>query len=387
MKVLMLTCQYMPDVFGGAEKQCGRISKGLKKKGVGVHILTSRQQYKVKSKEVLNEVPVTRLYSSIAPDLLGRWSFFSIYWFLRVLVWGAFHHKSFDIIHCHQGKFGAFVGCCLARLFNKPILIKVGNSNQFMDFNALKAKKFVGPIMANFVLKTNPTVVAITDVIAKNCKEFGFKHIVNIPNSIDTDLITKERGTKTTVIGQRESNINLFYHGRLENIKKIDVLMQSFVMLAAEYEMVHFHLIGSGSALIAAKKYIKTKGLEGKVTFHGKVEDPVAFIQQLDVFVNASEAEGFSNSLLEALLAGKVLVSTPVSGASDAIYSGQNGYIANSFRAIDIKNSTLQGIQLHHENTTSVKQFSTQLITENFTVDVIAGQYLTLYKKLTGINQ
>ena len=377
----------MPDVFGGAEKQCGRVSKGLKKKGIDVHILTSRQRYEGKANEEVNEVNVTRLYSPIAPDLLGRWSFFSLYWLLRVLVWGVFNHKNFNVIHCHQGKFGAFVGCCLARLFKKPIFIKVGNSNEFMDFNALKAKKVLGPIMADFVLKTNPTVVAITDVIAQNCKDFGFKNIVNIPNSIDTDLINEEHGAKTVVKKADDSCIHLFYHGRLESIKKIDVLMRSFVLLADECQNVHFHLIGSGRALAAAKEYIKAKSLDNKVTFHGEVQDPVVFIQQFDVFVNASEAEGFSNSLLEALLAGKVLVSTPVSGASDAIYPGENGYITNSFEAAEIKNSTLKGIQLHKENTGSVEKFSARLIAENFTVDVITSQYLTLYKKLTGTNK
>ncbi|MDN2664228.1 glycosyltransferase family 4 protein [Psychromonas sp. 14N.309.X.WAT.B.A12] len=386
MKILMLTCQYMPDVFGGAEKQCGRISKGLRNKGLEIQILTSRQQHKGKAKEVLNGVPVRRLYSPIAPDLLGRWLPFSAYWLLRVLVWGVFNHKQFDVIHCHQGKFGAFVGCCFARLFKKKISIKVGNSNQFMDFNALKAKKFVGPIMADFVLKTNPTVVAITDVIAQNCKDFGFNNIINIPNSIDTNLIDMQQYTEQP-IQKANDVINLFYHGRLENIKKVDVLMESFALLVAEHTNIHFHLIGSGSVLASAKDYIKQQGLGSKVTFHGEVNDPVVFIQQFDVFVNASEAEGFSNSLLEALLAGKVLVSTPVSGASDAIYPGKNGYISDSFKAEDIKNSTIKGIQLHKQNTESVKHFSAQLIADNFTVEVIAEQYLALYKKLTGTNK
>jgi len=383
MKILMLTCQYMPDVFGGAEKQCGRVSKGLKNKGLDVQILTSRQQYKGKAKEVMNEVPVTRLYSPIAPDLLGRWLPFSVYWLLRVLVWGMFNHKQFDVIHCHQGKFGAFVGCCLARLFKKPILIKVGNSNQFMDFTALKAKKFVGPIMANFVLKTKPTVIAITNVIAQNCKDFGFENIINIPNSIDVNLLDTQKYSEQSFLKSNQV-INLFYHGRLESIKKIDVLMESFALLAAEYTELHFHLIGSGSVLASAKNYIKAKGLDSKVTFHGEVSDPVVFIQQFDVFVNASEAEGFSNSLLEALLAGKVLVSTPVSGASDAISTSNNGYIATSFEAEDIKESTIKGIRLHQNNSELVKAFSEQLIAKQFTVEVIADQYLALYEKLAG---
>jgi glycosyltransferase involved in cell wall biosynthesis len=160
--------------------------------------------------------------------------------------------------------------------------------------------------------------------------------------------------------------------------------METFALLSKKHEQVHFHLIGSGSVLPAAKKYIEANNLQSKITFYGEVDDPVNFIKQFDVFVNASEAEGFSNSLLEALLAGKVLVSTPVSGASDAIFTDKNGYIATGFSAVEIAKSTEDGIELHNKNNDEVQAFSEQLITSNFTVDVIAKEYAKLYKKLLG---
>jgi glycosyltransferase involved in cell wall biosynthesis len=371
----------MPDVFGGAEKQCGRVSKGIQDAGEEVKILTSRQKLEGKAKEIVNDVEVERLYSPIAPDLLGRWLPFSLYWLLRVLIWGVIHNKEFDVIHCHQGKFGAFVGCCLARLFNKPILIKVGNSNQYMDFLALKSKKIIGPLMAKFVLNTNPTVVAISEVIAKNCADFGFKNIINIPNSIDHTLLDNTESLQS-IDSLDKSRISLFYHGRLEDIKKIDVLLASFNLLTKQFDNVDFHLIGSGSVLNQAKQYIASQGLDKRVFCYGEVKNPVIFIQQFDIFVNASEAEGFSNSLLEALLVGKVLISTPVSGASDAIKENQNGFLSTDFSAESICEAVVKGISLFEKNEGQVEDFSRELINDNFLVSIIAQQYSLLYKKL-----
>jgi len=79
-KVLMLTAQYMPDVYGGAEKQCGRLAKELLANAYRVSILTSTQRLHVMLDD---EVPVKRFYTGCPPDLLGRWLPFSIYWFLR----------------------------------------------------------------------------------------------------------------------------------------------------------------------------------------------------------------------------------------------------------------------------------------------------------------
>jgi len=42
----------MPDVFGGSEKQCGRVSKGIQYNNLDVKILTSRQKFQSKRKEV-----------------------------------------------------------------------------------------------------------------------------------------------------------------------------------------------------------------------------------------------------------------------------------------------------------------------------------------------
>ena len=77
-------------------------------------------------------------------------------------------------------------------------------------------------------------------------------------------------------------------------------------------------------------------------------------------------------------------MSTPVSGASDAIFIDKNGYIAKGFSAAEIAKSTEDGIALHYKNSGEVQVFSEQLIAANFTVDVIAKEYVKLYKKLLG---
>jgi len=321
-------------------------------------------------------VGVKRIYTGIAPDLLGRWLLFSAYWLLRVLTYGVLNRHEIDIVHCHQGKFGAFVGCLLGKFINKPVLIKVGNSDVYMDLLCLKNKKIVGPLMARFIVACNPTMVAITDIIKSELQQFGFKRVVTIHNGIDTSLVRQE--LKNSVV-KKNHTVNLFYHGRLESIKRIDVLIDAFALVMKKNKQCKLHIIGDGTCLKHAKAQAIGNGMADSIVFHGAVTDIPGLIKNYDVFVNASSAEGFSNSLLEALLLGKVLVSTPVSGASDAIYDGINGFISNDFSAQALACVIGEGIAMYQKDNANVKVFSKKHVNAYFQMNVISKKYKELY--------
>ncbi len=374
--VLMLTCQYMPDVYGGAEKQCHRLSRYLAESDIDVTIITSRQKLAFSASEREESVNVKRIYTGIAPDLLGRWLMFSAYWLLRVLTYGVLNRHKIDIIHCHQGKFGAFVGCLLGKIINKPVLIKVGNSDVYMDLLCLENKKFVGPLMTRFIVNCNPNMVAITAIIKSELQNYGFKRVVTIHNGIDTSLAKQE--IKSSV-DTKNPTVNLFYHGRLESIKRIDVLIDAFSLVLKKNKQCKLNIIGDGSCLKHAESQAIDNGIADSIVFHGAVADIPGLIKDYDVFVNASSAEGFSNSLLEALLLGKVLVSTPVSGANDAIYVGKNGFISNDFSAQALARAMDEGIGMYQQDHSNVNDFSRNHVDTYFQMNVISKKYKELY--------
>jgi glycosyltransferase involved in cell wall biosynthesis len=49
-----------------------------------------------------------------------------------------------------------------------------------------------------------------------------------------------------------------------------------------------------------------------------------------DVCVLSSQAEGFSNSILEYMAAGRAVVATNVGGASEAIVEGETGHLVSA---------------------------------------------------------
>lgn len=373
MKILMLTCQYMPDVYGGAEQQCKRLSSVLQSGGAEVRILTSTQKRGACSFDDQG-LKVTRIYTGIAPDLLGRWSIFSLYWLISVLIWGWLNRGSYDVIHCHQGKFGAFVGCVLGSLVKKRVLIKVGNSENDMDLLCLRRKALWGPMAFRYILARQPLIIAISSVIERNLKDAGFTNVKKIPNGIDRKI-----AVSYDLTGDREC-INLFYHGRLEPIKQLDLLIHAYALVKADN--LRLHIYGDGTELERLKSLAKSLPVGDSIVFHGAQDDIVAHISRNDIFVNSSRSEGFSNSLLEALLLEKIMVSTDVSGAAEAIEDGVNGAIARAGTAQSLAEAIERALHIFEHAQEQAKLESQRKLNQVFDMELVSQQYLKLYEEL-----
>jgi glycosyltransferase involved in cell wall biosynthesis len=62
----------------------------------------------------------------------------------------------------------------------------------------------------------------------------------------------------------------------------------------------------------------------------GRCENMAQLLNASDVCVLSSKAEGFSNSILEYMAAGRPVVATDVGGAREVIREGETGYIVPS---------------------------------------------------------
>jgi glycosyltransferase involved in cell wall biosynthesis len=324
LRLLMVTCQFMPEVYGGAEQQCLRQAVALQARGHKVTILTSRSRDETPGSEVMEGVPVIRHQTLLPPDLLGRYLPFSLLWVAK-LVWFALRHREqFDVVHCHQGKFGVFGGAVVSRILGVPQVVKIGNSAPYMDLQALARKKVVGPLCLKFALANRPTFVAISSQIVKDLRDFGIpaKQIEMIVNTAVP--VASEPAPLDT------KQPKLFWHGRFEAIKNLPLLLQGVALATKKIPGLQLYLVGSGSREAMLREQAKELGIAKNVFFVAPPKKVGETIAQYDIFANTSFAEGMSNSMLEAMALGKALLTTPVSGAAEIITEGKNGFVVEA---------------------------------------------------------
>lgn len=100
--------------------------------------------------------------------------------------------------------------------------------------------------------------------------------------------------------------------GRLDEQKAQWHIIRAFNELIKDnrYHNIRLIILGKGQLEDKLKDIVKSYKIEDKVKFLGFVKNPHYYINKSELFVFSSLFEGFSNSLVEAIACGKVVIST-----------------------------------------------------------------------------
>ena len=88
-----------------------------------------------------------------------------------------------------------------------------------------------------------------------------------------------------------------------------------------------FIIAGEGELLETTQELARSLGIADRTFFIGRCRDVGRVLSISDVCVLSSRSEGFSNSILEYMAAGRPVVSTDVGGAREAVVQGETGYL------------------------------------------------------------
>lgn len=92
---------------------------------------------------------------------------------------------------------------------------------------------------------------------------------------------------------------------------------------------VEFHIAGEGECFDLLRAYVEENHLEEKVHLEGWIPPMrmAGFWRHQDIYLNISDFEGMSLTMLEAMAYGAFPVVTDVSGVTDVVKDGKNGLI------------------------------------------------------------
>lgn len=118
--------------------------------------------------------------------------------------------------------------------------------------------------------------------------------------------------------------------GNVRPVKGHDVLVEAAGMVMRAHPEAEFAIAGDvlDAAFAASlKERIAALGVADRVRMLGEVRDPRALLGQASVFVLPSRSEGFSNAIVEAMMAGLPVVATAVGGNAEAVVEGETGLL------------------------------------------------------------
>ena len=203
------------------------------------------------------------------------------------------------------------------------------------------------------------------------------KTVLSIPNPIDTEVYHPMDQDMTRELLGLPSGKRLLLFGALnvtDKRKGIDYLIEALRKI--EKQDVELVVFGQAKDDIRGLFPVPIHSM-GYLSDESKI---VALYNAVDMFITSSLEENLPNTIMESMACGTPCVGFEIGGSPEMIDHKINGYVASYKDASDLAN----GIRwvLEHEDQQALSDACVKKVQENYTEEVVAKQYMALYKRL-----
>ena len=158
------------------------------------------------------------------------------------------------------------------------------------------------------------------------------------------------------------------------------MLLRAAQRVKPEFPEALFVIAGEGYLREETQKLAEELGLKESCLFIGRCASVPDLLAASDICVLSSQAEGFSNSILEYMAAGRAVVATDVGGANEAIVEGETGHLV---QAGDDRSMAQRLISLLRDPTRSLNMGlkGRRLVEQRFSTENRLANTSALYRK------
>jgi glycosyltransferase involved in cell wall biosynthesis len=226
--------------------------------------------------------------------------------------------------------------------------------------------------------------VAIASEVAKSIRRvYRIYDFPLIPNGIPVDAFRSpsiDRERWRDIEGFAPTDVLFVCVAGLRPQKNSALLLEAFHRGPASDPRAHLLFVGRGALKSELERRIDASGLQERVHLLGLRSDVSEILNAADVFVLSSDYEGNPLSVLEAMAAGKPVISTAVGGVPELLEGGcgllvppQDPQALSKAMSYMLENA---GARL------SIGEASAERALERFDLGVMTEAYENLYKKL-----
>ena len=307
MRLLLLVPTLDPS---GAEKQLVLLARGLPRSAYTVHVccLTRGGPYK----RLLDEanIPCTVLHKRFKFDPLAL-----------ARLKGLISDFEPDLLHTWLFAANAYGRLACGPAPRCPIIV----SERCVDVWKAGWQHWLD----RRLVQRTTAMVANSQAVASFYRERGFPagRITVIPNGIDLPPNPPDRDRVRRDLGIPADVPVVLFTGRLARQKRIDDLLWSFELLRAVRGQVVFLIAGDGPERSRLQQFATRLSLDNHVRFLGTRVDVPDLLAASDLFWLASDYEGMSNSVMEAMAAGLPVIASDIPANRELVVSGETGFL------------------------------------------------------------
>ena len=244
------------------------------------------------------------------------------------------HQEKPDIVHTHTAKAGT-LGRLAAKLTSVPIIIHTFHGHVFHSY--------FGFFRTQFFLWMERLLAKLTDVIITvgeqqrreiiNYKIAEPEKIISVPLGLNLERFinsTVQPDELRSELGISADALLVGIVARLVPIKNHVCFLEAARLVLERNDKACFVIVGDGELRAELERKARDLKIESRVIFMGFQHNLEKIYAGLDIVTLSSYNEGLPVALIEAMAAGKPVVSTDVGGVRDLILDGNNGLLVPS---------------------------------------------------------
>jgi glycosyltransferase involved in cell wall biosynthesis len=166
------------------------------------------------------------------------------------------------------------------------------------------------------------------------------------------------------------------------DVKNQPMFLRTAKKVFHEFPNAHFVLAGEGDLKESLETLAKELQIVENIHFIGRCTKVPELLSLSFACVLTSFNEGFSNSILEYMSAGRPVVATNVGGASEAIIENETGFLVKSDDDEAMSKRLIELLQ-DEEKATNFGKKAREIVVEKFSIQAQLNKTIELYENLS----
>ncbi len=220
------------------------------------------------------------------------------------------------VVHAHDLLSATLCGAGASSVLRVPLVAKVASTGPGGDLDVVRRRPG-GAARLRLLLPRIAAFACVSTEVVESLQAAGVPadRCVLLPNGVDIGRLRpvggpSARAAARAALDLPPDGLLVLFCGRLQPVKRLDVLAEACT--------------ASGARLVVVGEGPLAPELETRpaTIVRAAVTDITPYLHAADVYASASQTEGLSNAMLEALACGVPVLSVPASGVRPLLSTG-----------------------------------------------------------------
>lgn len=231
------------------------------------------------------------------------------------------------------------------------------------------------------------SIEGISDILKMNLWLSPDK-VVAIQNGIICDpYLSPPNKSRVELFGETLANGFLFAMvGRLAPKKNHERVIRALAELKDNFPNTHLIIVGEGPERIRLENVIERLNVSDNVHFLGFRADIPDIVKNVDVFMLPSIHEGLPLALMEAMAAGRPVITSDVGGMKEVVNSEDVGLLVDPHSQVSIARAMHSLLSAESATREIFGRKARDRVLQQFTHERMANDYENLYREVLASN-